>query len=143
MGFGMSIHSGRVLVAGSATGEALHLQQDLSFWGAVDPLEGRIIDSRHPQFGISIEGKILLMHRSIGSSSGSAILLETLYRGCGPAGIILGEADQILTLGAVIAREMGYATIPVIQFDVSRFGDLQGQITILSDGNVKTNEAQC
>ena len=140
MGFGMSILSSRVLVTGSAAGEVLHLQQDLSFWGAVDPLSGRIIDRRHPQFGISIEGKILLLRRSIGSSSGSAILLETLYRGCGPAGIILGEADQILTLGAVVAREMGYATIPVIQIDATRFGDLQGQVAIFSDGNVKTDE---
>jgi predicted aconitase with swiveling domain len=140
MGPGMSMLSGRVLVAGSASGEVLHLQHDLSFWGAVGPLDGRIIDRRHPQFGTSIEGKILLIRRSIGSSSGSAILLETLYRGCGPAGIILGEADQILTLGAVVAREMGYATIPVIQIDFSRFSELQGQFTIFSDGNLKTGK---
>lgn len=120
----------RVLVDGVAEGEVLHLEDDLSFWGAVDPLTGSIIDRRHPQFGKVISGKIILMHRSVGSSSGSAILMETLYRGCGPAGIILGEPDQILTLGAVVAREMGYGSIPVLQVNHTNFQQLHGSIRI-------------
>ena len=131
--------AGRVLVAGRARGEVLRLQQDLSFWGAVDPLTGNVIDQRHPQAGSCISGKIVVLHRSVGSSSGSAILLETLHRGCGPAGIILGEADQILTLGAVVAREMAYAEIPVIQLDPARFGDLPGFVSIDPDGEIQLN----
>lgn len=134
----MSFFEAKVLVPGSGSGAVLHLEQDLSFWGAVDPLNGQIIDARHPQFGKEIGGKILLMRRSIGSSSGSAILLETLHRGCGPAGIILGEADQILTLGAVVAREMGYTSIPVMQLNSSKFSDLHGKIEIHEDGKIES-----
>ena len=126
----------RVLVDGDAQGEALHLEKDLSFWGAVDPLSGRIIDRRHPQFDRCISGKIILMHRSVGSSSGSAILMETLYRGVGPAGIILGESDQILSLGAVVAEEMGYGSIPVMQVDPSVLPQLYGTVTIEPGGTV-------
>lgn len=126
-----------MLVDGSAKGEVLHLEEDLSFWGAVDPLTGIIIDRRHPQFEKKISGKIILIHRSIGSSSGSAILMETIYRGCGPAGIILGEPDQILTLGAVVAREMGYGSIPVMQVNHEDFQHLHGRIRIESGAIIK------
>ena len=134
----MSTRAARILVPGAGEGQALHLEADVSFWGAVDPLNGRIIDRRHPQFDQLIAGRIILIRRSIGSSSGSAILCETLHRGCGPAGIILGEPDQILTLGAVVAREMGYASIPVVQFDPREFGELKGQISILDDGSINS-----
>ncbi len=134
----MNIRTAKILVPGAGEGRALHLEADISFWGAVDPLDGRIIDRRHPQFGQLIAGRIILLRRSIGSSSGSAILLETLYRACGPAGIILGEPDQILTLGAVVAREMGYMSIPVVQLEPRQFSKLQGQIKILVDGSIQS-----
>ncbi len=133
----MNLPAAQILVPGTGSGEVLRLQADISFWGAIDPLTGRVIDRRHPQFGICIAGRIVVLRRSIGSSSGSAILMETLYRGCGPAGIILGEADQILTLGAVVAREMSYATIPVLQVDEADFEQLHGVISIDSAGNLR------
>jgi len=34
----------RVLVAGTAAGEVLHLDGPLSFWGGLDATDGRIID---------------------------------------------------------------------------------------------------
>jgi len=124
----------RVLVEGTAAGEALRLDQGISFWGAVDPASGRIIDHRHPQHGALLAGRVLLVPRSLGSSSGSAVLLELLRRGCGPAGIILGEADQILTLGAVVAREMGYAQIPVLLLEEASFDELVGPLSIDAAG---------
>jgi len=133
----VNLPAAQILVPGTGSGEVLRLQADISFWGAIDPLTGRVIDRRHPQFGICIAGRIVVLRRSIGSSSGSAILMETLYRGCGPAGIILGEADQILTLGAVVAREMSYATIPVLQVDEADFEQLHGVISIDSAGNLR------
>jgi len=125
-----------VLVPGEGEGEVLHLEADLSFWGAIDPMTGAVIDRRHPQHGQRIGGRIITLRRSVGSSSGSAVLLETLNRGCGPAGIILGEADQILTLGAVVAREMGYASIPVLQVDARHFQDLAHCVKIAEDGSI-------
>jgi predicted aconitase with swiveling domain len=139
----MSISAVKVLVPGTGEGEVLQLEADMSFWGSVNPLNGHIIDRRHPQFRESLKDRIILLRRSIGSSSGSAILLETLQRGCGPAGIILGEPDQILTLGAVIAREMGYASIPVLQLNSSSFSELYGHIAIAWDGSILNRRDCC
>jgi predicted aconitase with swiveling domain len=59
--------------------------------------------------------------------------------GCtGPAVFILGTPDQILTLGAVVAREMGYAGIPVVQIDADKFDFLPGRIKIDKEGWVST-----
>ena len=126
----------RVLVKGAASGRLLRLTANISFWSGVDPLSGRIIDQRHPQFGESVSGRIIALAQSIGSSSGSSILLELLSRHAGPAGIILGVPDQILTLGAVVAREMGYANIPVVLMEQEKFGSLPGQIRIGEDGSI-------
>ena len=49
----------RVLIPGLARGEALVLEESLSFWGGFDPAEGRIIDVHHPQYRQQVAGKIL------------------------------------------------------------------------------------
>jgi uncharacterized protein len=49
-----------------------------------------------------------------GSSSSSSVLAEAIRAGTAPAAIILGEADPILALGAIVARELFATTIPVI-----------------------------
>ena len=139
----MSRIESRVLVDGEGEGDVLHLEKDLSFWGAIDPLTGRIIDRRHPQFDLSVNGRIIVMLRSVGSSSGSAILMETLYRNCGPAGIILGEPDQILTLGAVVAGEMGYGSIPVLQVAPSNLPLLHGTVRIEIGGFISGHSISC
>ena len=111
----------KTLLEGAGCGALLRLADDISFWGGVDPLTGRIIDSRHPQYGQSVAGRILLMNRSIGSSSGSSVLLELFRRKLAPAGIILTEPDFIIVLGVVVAREMGFGDIPVIQINPADF----------------------
>jgi predicted aconitase with swiveling domain len=111
--------SGRILVGGSGTGPLLRLTEPLSFWGGVDPLSGRIIDARHPQHGRSIAGTVLALPAARGSSSSSSVLLELVAQGKAPAAILLGEADAILALGAVIAREMGWTPPPVVELDAA------------------------
>lgn len=130
----MSTIKARILIEGQAQGPLLKLSEDISLWGGVDPLTGMIIDTRHPQHGRRIAGKILAMHRSIGSSSGSSILLELLKRGCGPLGIVLVEADFIVTLGVLVAREMGLGDIPVLQIDSADFHHLPETASIAPDG---------
>ena len=49
----------------------------------------------------------------VGSSSSSAVLLELLQGGHAPAAIVLGRMDAIVGLGILVAREMGWATIPL------------------------------
>jgi len=115
---------GRVLVAGEAEGPLLRLEKPLSFWGGVDADTGRVIATRHPQQHQFLAGQIIALERSIGSSSGSSVLLELLDQGCGPLGIVLRHADEILALAALVAREIGIASIPVIQVSDSDFRQL-------------------
>lgn len=133
----MGIVQSEVLLTGSAEGPVLRLDADISFWGGVDPNSGHIIDRRHPQFGESLGGKILVMHRSIGSSSGSSILLE-LFRGKrAPSGIILAEADLVITLGVVVAKEMGFGEIPVVRVAPGSFPALPEVLTISRSGEIR------
>jgi predicted aconitase with swiveling domain len=94
------------LVAGPASGPTLVLDEPLSFWGGVDPASGIIVDHAHPQAGSSITGRIVVMPTGRGSSSSSSVLAECIRAGTGPAGIVLGEADPILALGALVAAEL-------------------------------------
>ena len=135
----MDVMQSQILLAGSAEGTVLKLDADISFWGGIDPLSGRIIDRRHPQFGESVAGKILAMRRSIGSSSGSSILLELFRRKLAPAGIILLEADLVVSLGAVVAREMGFGEIPLVCVDPVTFSNLPEALSIGRSGHVASN----
>ena len=129
--------SSRVLIRGDAEAPLLKLEADISFWGGIDPVTGVIIDTRHPQSGQCVEGRMLAMKRSIGSSSGSAILLELMRLERGPAGIILVEADFIVTLGAVVAREMGFGHIPVVQVTAEEYRQLAGVVKVSEDGTLR------
>ena len=105
---------GEVLLPGVAEGAVLKLDRPISFWGGVDPETGRIADPRHPQHEQTVGGRILVIPETIGSSSGSAVMLELIARGLGPAAVILGKPDAILILGVVVAREMGYRDPPPV-----------------------------
>lgn len=130
---------GRVLVPGSAQGRLLRLDRPVSFWGGVDPANGRITATGHPQHGACVSGQILALERSIGSSSGSSILLELLAEGRAPAAILLAEPDQILVLGAVVGREMGFRSVPVLQVPVSSFNTLPEYLRIRVDGTIEAH----
>ena len=104
----------RTLVAGTAEGPALVLDEPLSLWGGLDPETGSIIDTRHPQRGSTVAGRVLVMPAGRGSSSSSSVLAEAIRAGTGPAAIVLGEPDLILALGAIVARELFGTSIPVV-----------------------------
>jgi predicted aconitase with swiveling domain len=105
---------GSVLVEGGATGPALVLDEPLSFWGGLDPSTGRIVEANHPQRGESVTGRILAMPSGRGSSSSATVLAEAIRLGTGPAGIVLGEPDDIVVIGALVAAELYDIAIPVI-----------------------------
>jgi predicted aconitase with swiveling domain len=101
-----------LLLPGRAEGAVLKVPA-LSLWGGVDPFSGRLIDPALPHCGESVAGKVLMIAEPVGSSSSSAVLLELLQTGNAPAAIVLGRADAIVALGILVAREMGWATIPL------------------------------
>lgn len=129
---------GEILLPGPAvSAQALALTAPISFWGGVDPATSTIADPRHPEFGASIESKILLVPETIGSSSAGAILLELVHRGRAPAAIVLHAPDAILLLGLIVAREMGYLTPIALRLDRAHFGGLHGRsIRISADGSI-------
>ncbi|MEE8331379.1 MAG: DUF126 domain-containing protein [Acidimicrobiia bacterium] len=104
----------RVLLAGIAEGEALVLEEPISFWGGVDSASGHIIDQRHPQAGSSVAGRVLVMSHGKGSSSASSVLAECLRLGTGPAAIVLDHGDQILLAGALVAGELYDRSCPIV-----------------------------
>lgn len=111
-----------VLVEGDATGELLALEAPLSFWGGYNAENGVITDGAHPQHGASLAGKIVAMPHGRGSSSSSSVLAESLRLGTGPAAIILGEPDQIIVIGALVARLLYGVECPVVVADVPGSG---------------------
>lgn len=127
---------GSVIVPGEGAGEVLHLTKPISFWGGVDPRDGRVTDPRHPQSGLSLAGRVVVIDRLIGSSSGSSVLLELVARGEGPAALILGEVDAITALGAIVARELGHRATPVIQLDPGLFSGLPEHCRVTSEGSI-------
>lgn len=114
------------LIDGTASGTALRLDAPISFWGGIDPATSAICLAEHPQAGQRIAQTILVIDRLIGSSSSSAVMLELLYRGIGPAALILGGRDAILPIGSLVAEQMGWTPCPVVLLPEPPFqtGDL-------------------
>ena len=113
--------------AGLGSGPLFVLERPVSFWGGVDPETGRVSDPRHPQHGEPMRGRILVMERAIGSSSSSAIMLELLRNEVAPAAVVLGSTDAILVLGILVAEELGYPSIPLIDVGGDGFERLRGR----------------
>lgn len=123
-----------VLLAGPPVrAKGLALTAAISFWGGVDPKTGTIADPRHPEHGIDISGRALLIPATVGSSSASAILLELVYANLAPAAIILHEPDAILLLGLVVAREMGLRTPIALRLDRRHFSQFHDQEVAISE----------
>jgi cis-L-3-hydroxyproline dehydratase len=120
--------TGRCLVAGEASGDVVHSDTGLSFWGGVDPETGVVIDQRHPLHGVCLAGRIVAIPSGRGSCTASAVMLELLKAGTAPAGLIFCEEEQILTLGVIAADEVFGRSIPVVQLardDFARFASLK------------------
>lgn len=118
----MTILSGDALVTGEGRGTVLRIDHPISFWGGVDPKNARITDPRHPRHDACLSGRIVAIAELRGSSSSSAVLLELIHAGIAPAAILLRETDAILSLGALVAREMGYGDLAMVKLPRDDFG---------------------
>ncbi len=124
-----------VLVAGEATGTVLRLDEPLSFWGGLDPATGVIVDEHHPQRGESVSGHILAMAYGRGSSSSTGVLAESIRLGTAPAAIVMTEPDMIVSLGAMVARELYGTSCPVVVVETAVFDALAtGARVDITDG---------
>lgn len=116
--------TGLRLTGTTAAGEILFCEEGLSFWGGVDPDTGTVIDAHHPACGQSVVGKIVVMPTSRGSCSGSGVLLALALNGLAPAALIFKEAEEILTLGALVAAKLFARPLPVIRVPAQTFPQL-------------------
>jgi predicted aconitase with swiveling domain len=119
--------SGRAIAPGSARGLALVLDEPLSLWGGLDPATGRVIEPRHPQHGSPVSGRILVLPAARGSSSSASVLAEAVRAGTAPAGILVGEPDLILAIGAAVAEELYGIQLPIVVAD-------QAELAGIADG---------
>jgi len=129
---------GRALVAGEAKGRSLVLGQGLSLAMAVDVKSGRILDVHSEHVGRSVVGSVLVMPAGRGSSSASTALAEAIRLGTAPAAIVLTEVDEILAVGAIVARRLYGRTCPITVLGKADHARLQsGQlISVGADGSV-------
>jgi len=119
--------SGRSLIEGSAQGALLFADTGLSFWGGVDPFSGEVIDRHHPLSGQSVSGRVLAIPNGRGSCTGSSVMMELISNGHAPAALVLAEADEILTLGVLVAQYFFARSLPVLCIGKEAFANLSGQ----------------
>ena len=136
------VMKGRAVVPGTAKGQALVSGQPLSLWGGLDATTGRIIDQRHDRAGAVVAGRVFVFPQGKGSSTASAVLVESVKAGTAPAAIVNCRLDPILALGAIVAEELYGVTVPVVvlapeDLDSIRDGD---RLLIAPDGTVRSAE---
>jgi predicted aconitase with swiveling domain len=121
---------GNVLNAGEAQGPTLVLTEPLSFWGAFDPRTGKIVDTHHPQCGVALGGKNLLLPETRGSGGTPGGIAEAIRRRTGPLGIILITPDINLAVGAAVASALYGTSCPVISVEPADYGMLVSSPTL-------------
>lgn len=128
-----AVSEARSILAGSAEGPAISTTEALSFWGGVDPATGGVIDVHHPLHGTCLTGGVLFMPTSRGSCTGSGVLLDLILTGRAPSALVFCEAEDVLTLGALIAAEMFGKPLPVLRLDAENFARFSEAVHVRID----------
>ena len=134
-----NVIQGQPLVEGEAAGLALWSDQPLSFWGGYDQNTGEIIDRRHPLCGQIGTNRVIAIPHTKGSSTTTAVLLESVRRGKSPAAIITTGVASFLALASIVADELYGTNFPVVMIDEHDFAKLEsGQwVAIKRDGVIE------
>ena len=134
-----NVIQGKVVVKGSARGRALVSSEPLSFWGGYDWKSGEIIDRRHSLSGMVAKGKILAVPFTRGSSTTTAVLLESIREGTAPNAIITTATDFFFALASVVADELYANPIPLIAVSEIDFAKLRtGDHLAVNDSGIIT-----
>ncbi|HVG47685.1 MAG TPA: DUF126 domain-containing protein, partial [Rubellimicrobium sp.] len=112
------------IIPSEAEGDVIACEEGLSFWGGVDPATGQVIDAHHPLHGQTLAGAVLAIPTSRGSCTGSGVLLELALNGHAPSALAFRDAEDVLTLGALIAARLFGRTIPVLRLAGEDFAAL-------------------
>ena len=135
---------GRAVVAGRAAGEAVVSAQPISLWGGLNARTGEVIDRRHDRSGRIVTARVFVYPWGKGSSTASAILLESIRLGTAPAAIINCAIDPMAALGSIIADELYGRCVPIVVLGEEDFRSLRDgdRLSIAPDGAV-TVENPC
>jgi len=135
------ILQGSIIIPGEAAGTALVSTEPLSFWGGYDYHTGEITDRQHPLSGEIAAGKVLGIPFSRGSSTTTAVLLESVRAGTAPIAILTTGADSFFALAAIVAKELYSKAFPVIALSQGDYNRLRtgDTIRIYVDGRVIVN----
>jgi predicted aconitase/predicted aconitase with swiveling domain len=128
-----AVPEARSILPGAAEGPVIATTEALSFWGGVDPATGRVIDVHHPLHGTCLTGGVLFMPTSRGSCTGSGVLLDLILTGRAPSALVFCEAEDVLTLGALIAAEMFGKPLPVLRLDAENFARFSKAVHVRID----------
>jgi cis-L-3-hydroxyproline dehydratase len=142
MGKTVVVLKGQVLVAGSASDQAICSGVPLSFWGGENPATGEVIDRRHPLCDRVLTGKVLVLPYGRGSCSASGVLFESIRNRTAPAAILVSHIDPIIALGSILGDEIYQQPIPllVITEDERRLITNDAFVRIGVDGSVTVAE---
>ena len=113
----------RGLVKGRAEGEALVAPTTLSFWGEVDPIRGQVIASGHPLEGRSLQGKVLVIESTKGSSATPLVIGLAAREGNAPVAFVNTSIDALAVLGCVVNEIPMVAELERDPFEVIETGD--------------------
>ncbi len=102
------ILTGRKIVTGKASGEAIVTREAISFNGGVDNMTGIVTEPGHELEGRNIAGKVLVFLTGKGSTGGSYKIYDMVSRGTAPLAFIQVAPEAITTIGAIIGN------IPVV-----------------------------
>jgi len=132
---------GRPIVAASAKGTALVSKEPISFWGGVCPRTGEIIDRRHELSGANVTGKVFVFPTGRGSSTSSAVLMQSIKAGVAPAAIINLSIDPMLALGSIVSDELYQRTVPIVILRQDDFLSIKqdDHLIVKPDGRVLVN----
>lgn len=113
----------RGIVKGRAEGEALVADATLSFWGEVDPVTGKVIAVGHPLEGESLQGRVLVIRSTKGSSATPMILRLAKLEGTAPVAFVNVEVDSLAALGCIVNEIPMVTGLDRNPFECIRSGD--------------------
>jgi predicted aconitase with swiveling domain len=106
--------TGRGMMAGEASGEALVSVRAFTFAHGVDPASGLVTDVRSDVKGSNVKEKVLFYPFGKGSTTASSWFLETVRQGNEPAAIVTEGVDLSAVIGSVMAKLIYGKQIPVV-----------------------------
>jgi len=121
------------------SGRALVLDEGLSLWGGMDPVTGELIDAHHPQRGVMLGGRIVVMPSGRGSSSSASVLAEAVRAGTAPIAFLLAEPDLILAIGSAVAEELYGVVLPILVLSAPELASIEegDELRVLPGGTVE------